>query len=85
MDLGQLIECMTEKPAAAMNLPGGKLEEGGEADFVLFDPDRQWEVDPNRFRSRSRNSSFSGETLTGSVIATFLRGRLTYRGEGASV
>jgi len=85
MDLGQLIECMTEKPAAAMNLPGGKLEEGGEADFVLFDPDRQWEVDPNRFRSRSRNSSFSGETLTGSVIATFLRGRLTYRAEGASV
>jgi dihydroorotase len=68
-----------------MNLTGGKLEEGGEADYVLLDPDRQWVVDPALFRSRSRNSSFAGETLTGKVVATFLRGRLTYRDESASV
>ncbi|MFO7654644.1 MAG: dihydroorotase [Candidatus Krumholzibacteriia bacterium] len=85
MDLGRLVECMTEKPAAVMNLPGGRLEEGGEADFVLFDPQRQWQVDPARFHSRSRNSSFRGETLTGKVVATFLRGRLTYRDETASI
>lgn len=82
MDLGQLIECMTAKPAKIMNLPGGRLEEGAEADFVLFDPDREWLVKADGFQSRSANSSYIGETLTGKVVATFLRGRLTWHEEG---
>ena len=85
MDLEHLVRCMTEKPAEVMNLPGGRLEEGSEADFVLFDPDREWVVDPATFHSRSRNSSYCGESLTGRVIATFLRGRLTHRDETASL
>jgi dihydroorotase len=78
LDLGQLIDCMTRKPAAALNLPGGKLGEGLEADFVLFDPTRDWVVQADGFQSRSRNSSYIGETLTGMVVATFMRGRLTW-------
>ncbi|MFT5784614.1 MAG: dihydroorotase, partial [Candidatus Krumholzibacteriia bacterium] len=79
LDLGQLISCMSERPARAFNLPGGRLEEGAEADFVLIDPDHEWIVDPRAFKSRSANSAFGGETLTGLVKATFLRGRLTWR------
>ena len=78
MDLGQLVACMTEKPARVMNLPVGRLEEGEEADFVLFDPDRPWQVSVDSFQGRSDNSSYIGETLTGKVVATFLRGRLTW-------
>ena len=78
MDLGQLIDCMTAKPAAALNLPGGTIEEGVHADFVLFDPNKEWVVKADGFQSRSRNSSYIGETLTGKVVATFLRGRLTW-------
>jgi dihydroorotase len=85
MDLGQLIYRMTERPAEIAHLPGGALQEGNEADFVLFDPDLEWVVEPNNFHSKSRNSSFLGETLTGKVIATFLRGRLTYRNELTSL
>jgi dihydroorotase len=85
MDLGSLIECMTEKPAEVMNLPVGCLEEGRDADFVLFDPQAKWTVDPALSFSRSRNSSFAGEELTGKVVATFLRGRLTYHDGAANV
>jgi dihydroorotase len=85
MDLAGLLACMTEKPAAVLDLPGGKLEERQAADFVLFDPDREWVVDAERFRSRSRNSSFVGEKLTGRVWVTFLRGGLTYRDADTSV
>jgi len=70
---------MSEKPAACFGLPVGKLEEGEEADFVLIDPDRRWEVKKSEFHSRSRNSPYLGESLQGKVAATFLRGRLTYR------
>ena len=85
LDLGQLVYRMSERPAEICHLPGGKLEEGAEADFVLFDPQATWTVDPACFHSKSRNSSFVGETLTGKVVATFLRGRLTYRDEAASL
>jgi len=79
LDLGRLIQCLTERPAAVLGLPLGRLEEGGEADFVLLDPEREWVVEPGHLRSRSRNSSFLGEKLRGRVVATFLRGRLTWR------
>lgn len=82
MDLGRLVQCMSETPARIFNLPGGRLDEGAEADFVLFDPTRQWVVDVDEFQSRSRNSSYLGETLTGQVSATFRGGRLTWRDGG---
>ncbi len=82
LDMGQLISCLSEKPARIFNLPGGRLEEGVEADFVLIDPDRTWVVNKDSFVSRSANSAYLGETLTGKVQATFLRGRLTWRDEG---
>ena len=82
MDMGQLIACLSEKPARIFNLPGGRLEEGAEADFVLIDPEKVWTVTRGCFQSRSANSAYLGETLTGKVWATFLRGRLTWRDEG---
>jgi len=85
LDLGQLVQCLTERPAAVLGLPLGRLEEGGEADFVLLDPARQWQVTRASLRSRSSNSSFLGETLKGRVMATFLRGRLTWHAEDPSV
>ncbi len=85
MDLGQLVQCMTERPADVLGLPLGRLDEGAEADFVLLDPKRQWTVATEHLRSRSRNSSFLGETLCGRVMATFLRGRLTWREEDPSL
>ena len=79
MDLGRLVQSMSENPARIFNLPAGRLEEGAEADFVLFDPERQWVVEAGKFQSLSHNSSFLGETLTGRVTATFRGGRLTWR------
>ncbi len=81
MDLGHLIRCMSEKPAQILKLATGRLETGLEADFVLLDPQGEWTVGPDTLRSRSRNSSFLGETLKGLVVATFLRGRLTHRAQ----
>ena len=82
MDLGRLVQCLSETPAKLFNLPGGRLEEGAEADFVLLDPGREWVVQAGDFQSLSRNSCYLGETLTGKVAATFRGGRLTWRLEG---
>ena len=48
LDLGQLIRCMSERPAQILKLATGRLEAGLEADFVLLDPERRVDGRPGR-------------------------------------
>ena len=75
--LARIIEMLTIGPARAFSLPGGTLAEGSPADVTVFDPDREWTVDPLTFKSRSRNTAFAGWKLRGRVAQTFVAGRRT--------
>jgi len=79
VSLPRIIEMLTIGPARAFAIPGGTLAAGAPADVTLFDPDREWIVDPQRFRSRSRNTPFTGWRLRGAVAATFVGGREVFR------
>ena len=77
-----LIARLTNAPASLL---GGKLSNlgtlavGMPADVVLFDPTREWVVDPDTFASKGRNTPLAGLTLKGKVMATISRGRLVYK------
>ncbi|MEA3364748.1 MAG: dihydroorotase [Candidatus Hydrogenedentes bacterium] len=79
LTLEQAIGLMTYAPARILDLPAGKLEEGGPADVTIFDPKAEWTVDPAAFLSRSRNTPFAGRTLHGRVKATLCDGRFAWR------
>jgi dihydroorotase len=79
LSLGQAIERLSCGPARVLNIPGGTLREGAAADVVLFDPERRWTVDPERFYSQSRNTPFAGWTLPGVVRRTIVAGRTVFR------
>ncbi len=51
--------------------------EGGPADLVIFDPEEKWTV--KEFYSRSHNSPFIGERLTGRVKYTICNGNIVYQ------
>ena len=70
----QLLEKMTINPARLYHLPYGTIQEGADADLVLFDPDEDWI--PTEYTSKSSNSPFTGQTLTGKVKYTICRGKL---------
>ncbi|HUG42193.1 MAG TPA: dihydroorotase [Longimicrobiales bacterium] len=78
IDLPTLIERMSTAPARAFRLPGGTLSEGAAADVVVFDPGEEWEVDPARFVSRSRNTPFAGRRLRGRARVTIVGGRIVW-------
>jgi dihydroorotase len=61
------------------HLPGGSLRRGSAADVTVFDPDAEWVVDPARFRSKGRNTPYTGKTLRGRVRSTIVAGRVAYR------
>jgi dihydroorotase len=76
--LPQLIYRMSTHPARIFNLPGGTLTVGAPADLVILDPAARWTVDPSTFFSKSRNTPFTGRTLTGRTDLTIVRGRVVY-------
>jgi dihydroorotase len=42
------------------------------------DQQQGWEVDPSRFRSKSKNTPFAGWKVKGRVLRTFVAGRTVY-------
>lgn len=78
LSLMELLEKMTCNPAALYHLPAGSIQEHMPADFVIFNPDEQWDV--NDFVSKSSNSPFNGNTLYGKIHYTICGGKIVYRG-----
>jgi len=84
IDYGALVEKMACAPARVFGLPGGTLERGAPADVVVFDPSREWTVDPKGFRSKGRNSPYAGMSVTGRALLTAVGGRVVHRFEPAA-
>jgi dihydroorotase len=78
LPLGRAVERLTVGPARCFDLPYGTVAPRAPADVVVVDADREWKVDSQRFHSRSRNSPFSGWTLRGKVVKTFVAGKLVH-------
>lgn len=81
MTWADLVERMSVAPARIARLAdhGRALAVGEPANLVLVDPARVWTVDRETSMSMSRNNPWHGRTLTGAVVATFMRGRVTAR------
>lgn len=73
-----LMRRLSTNPARIFELPGGSLEIGAPADVAILDPDVVWKYDPAKGYSKSRNSPWAGQGLTGRAIATIVGGRFVY-------
>jgi allantoinase len=57
----------------------GHLLPGADADIVVFDPNREWTLSNVQLLSRHKISPFVGKSFKGSVLRTYVRGRLVYK------
>ncbi len=78
LDMKTLISKLTSAPADILNLPYGVIKEGAIADITIFDPNREWIVEKDKFRSRSKNSPFIGWRLKGKVELVLVEGEVKY-------
>ena len=74
----QMAEKMSYHPAKILGLNKGVVEEGAPADLVIFDPDREWVIDPEEFFSKGKNTPFAGKTVYGKVTATIVDGEIAF-------
>ena len=83
LSLSDILRKMTINPACILRLPTkGRLSIGSDGDVVIFDPDQEWTVDPERFASKGRNTPFGGKKLKGKVKYTIVGGQVVYRESG---
>ena len=75
MSLLDILARLTVNPAKRLKLEAGRLAPGARADLVLFDLERPWQIDPDQFRSKSKNSPFDNHPVQGKVLRTVVDGR----------
>lgn len=82
--LPDLARWLCAAPAQLAGLAGrkGAIAPGCDADFVVWDPDARFVVDPERLEHRHKLTPYAGRTLDGVVHKTFVRGVAVYD-EGA--
>jgi dihydroorotase len=52
---------------------------GSVADLILIDPEREWTVDGNQFRSHCVSSPLAGHTLKGIVSCAIVDGEIRFQ------
>ncbi|TPW16042.1 MAG: allantoinase, partial [bacterium] len=83
IDLMRLVEWMSVAPARLAGLTGrkGVIATGADADLMVVDPEARFVIDPEQLAHRHRVTPWTGKTLSGLIVATFLRGEPIF-GEG---
>jgi dihydroorotase len=78
LTLNEMIAKLTHLPSAVIKVNKGTLNPGDAADILIFDPDKKVKIDRQKFRSKSRNTPFSGWDLKGVVLYTIVNGNIVY-------
>jgi dihydroorotase len=88
IDWPRLVALLSIEPARLVGLDRtgiGRLEVGLPADITVIDPNAEWSIDPDRFRSKGRNCPFAGWNVHTQVVATILGGDMVHRSDNALV
>ena len=78
MSLSDVVRKITINPATLYKFDRGTLGTGKPADITIADINEKWIVSEDDFKSKSHNSPFIGEELTGRIKYTICDGKIVY-------
>ena len=79
LDWPALIRLMTEKPAKIIGIDKGTLAKGKQADVTIIDPNAEYKIDVNNFRSKSRNCPYHRWNVKGKIEKTIVGGEIRFQ------
>ena len=79
-ELPDVIRWMSENPARFLGLDHRKgfIKSGADADFVVFDPNEQYVIEPHMILHRNKQTPYEGFRVQGRTQVTYLRGQQVY-------
>ncbi len=78
LSITQLIEKMAKIPAKTIGIDND-IVQGNTADLTIIDPEYSFDIDPANFRSKGRNTPFTGMTVKGCAHATIVNGQIVFQ------
>jgi len=70
---------MSCNPAKILSIDRGTLKPGSVADITVIDPARGWTVQADQLASKSKNSPWLGEAMTGAAAVTVVAGNVVFQ------
>lgn len=77
LDIIEIICLLTVNPRDIMGFESNLFQKGNPAEITVIDPEIKWTFDLDDIYSKSRNSPFIGETLSGKPIASVSKGYIS--------
>lgn len=74
----ELLSKFTVGPAKLLGLAAGTLAAGAVADITVIDPEENWPIETDQFRSHSRNNPFDGMMVKSRVKYTIVAGEVRF-------
>ena len=78
IDYMDMVRTMSYNPAKLMKLNKGEIAVGKDADFTIFNPDKEYTYLKENIVSKSKNSPWIGKKLVGQVQKTIVGGRIVF-------
>jgi dihydroorotase len=78
LSLIDAIRKLTVNPARVLSIDKGTLSVGRDADIAILDLDTEYTIDPEKFKSKSRNCPFAGRRVYGKAVKTIVKGKVAF-------
>ncbi|MEM7207980.1 MAG: dihydroorotase [Pseudomonadota bacterium] len=76
IDLNRCVELASAAPARILSIDSGTLAPGANADIVVIDPEKEWEVSGASMKSAGTNTPYAGWMMRGAASTSVIAGRL---------
>ena len=76
--LFDIARLMSSAPREILSLPSITIKENCKADLTIIDTELEWQVEPEKLLSKSKNAVFKGEKLKGRAVYTISDGKVIY-------
>ena len=78
ISLERIVKLMAENPRKILGLPYTGIKAGVTADLTLVNTELEWTVEPEKFKSKGKNSAFKNIKLKGKPLAVISKGVLKF-------
>ena len=75
VSLGRLFELLSTNPAKLLDIEAGSIAKGYEADFILLDTEKPWQINAHQMKASAGNTPFDGLPVQGMVTLMYKGGR----------
>ena len=78
LTMEDLVNKMAKHPAELIGI-NNDIRPGNMADLTIIDPDDVYKIDPEKFKSKSKNTPFAGLKVKGRAFLTMVNGKVVYQ------